>query len=55
LAANNHRAAIIKRAAAFTSTRHTSTDHVLSDSARSGKCIITFWTGIDEYIDSLEL
>ena len=52
---NNQRAARITLASVFTSTRHTSTDHVLSDSAVSGISTVTCCTGCDEYFDCVEL
>ena len=55
LAANNQRATRITLARVFTSTRHSSTNHVRSDSVEIGISTIAFCTGCDVYFDCLEL
>jgi hypothetical protein len=55
LAITSQRAARITLASVFTSTRHTSTDHVDSDSAVIGISSIAYCTVYDCYFDCLEL
>jgi len=50
LVANNQRATRIILARVFISTRHSSTDHVHSDSTVSGIRTIAFCTGCDVYL-----
>jgi hypothetical protein len=54
LATNNQRAARITLASECTATRHTSTDHVLSDSFVNGINTIAFCTRCDVQVDCLE-